>query len=130
MARPRYRPAPFAEVENSAVWWTALALLGALIVLGGGFAAALGDFLAVGGVALFFVTAGLAGAERLELATTAGAAGMIWTATGISIALGTDGSTFATGLGFVAFGGGVLALAGTGAHRLRGRTKRISRPAG
>lgn len=130
IARARYRPATFLEVEDSRAWWGAVAALGGLAVLAGILAPFLGPSLAIGGVLLFLATAVLAGAERLELATTVGTAGMLWTAAGVSFAFGADRSPSTTALGFAAFGAATLVLAGFGIRRLRGRTKRISRPSG
>jgi hypothetical protein len=121
LVRPSaYRPATFVDFENTAAWWSALAVLGALIL---GFSVLAGarydESTAVAGVALFFVTAVLAGVERIELATAFGAAGVIGTSLGISLVLGTDPSLAATAWGFGIVGGAALLAGVVGALRTR-----------
>jgi hypothetical protein len=107
-----FRPSPWSELADTPAWWGALALLGALIVVGGATVrAASGEVTAIGGVVLFFATAVAAGAERTEVGTALALAGIVWTATGISLATGTDGSPGSTLYGFLGVG---LALAAFG----------------
>jgi hypothetical protein len=107
-----YRPSTFVEFEDTPAWWSSLSALGALLLLAGVLVGArVGDAVAVGGVGLFFATAVVAGAERTELATALGASGVIWTAAGISVVLGTDPSTFGSFLG-IGLCGVALLIAG------------------
>jgi hypothetical protein len=118
-----YRPSSFADLEDTVEWWTALAVVGGLIV-GAGLLVGTdqGDITAIVGVALFVVTAVLAGAERTELATALGVAGVVWTSAGISVSLGTDPSSLGSMIVFVAVGGAMVVV---GALRAQSRSKPI-----
>lgn len=122
-----YRPGVFRDLEDTVEWWSALATFGGL-TLGAGLLAGAGegDPLALGGVALFFLTAVLAGAERIEFATGVGTAALVWTATGIGIGLGTDPSFLGSLVALGAVGAAALCVGVRGAVRADGRTKRIS----
>jgi len=88
---PARRSADSVRLEGSVAWWASLVVLGGLlVVLGALVGADLGVAAAIGGVALFFATAVLAGDERYEFATALGAAGVLWTSMGIAVDLGTD----------------------------------------
>ncbi len=103
--RSAYRPAPLGELADTAAWWGALGVLGAGLVAGGTLLGVrTGEVVAIGGVALFLLTAVAAGAERTELATALAVSGMVWTAAGISVVAGVDGSVFVTGLAFALVG--------------------------
>jgi hypothetical protein len=121
-----YRPTPWAEVGDTPGWWAALAFLGGLLVVGGATVRLVGgEATAIGGVLLFFATAVLAGAERTELATGAAVGAMVWTATGISLAMGVDGSPYGTLLALAPAG---LALTALGTVRAVGLAR--ARPSG
>jgi hypothetical protein len=129
--RPGYRPSTFIDLQDTVEWWSALLVLGALLILAGALVVAgLTDPLAVAGVALFFATAVAAGSDRIELATAFGAAGVVWTATGIALALGTDGLPIPTAAAFQGVGLVALFVAAAGWHRARGRSKRFSESSG
>jgi len=124
-----YRPSSLVELENTVEWWTALGVLGALLVSAGvGVAGDAGDLLAVGGVVLFFATAAAAGSDRIETATGLGIGGVAWAATGISLVLVTDRWLGATALALVVTGLVFVGLAVRGGSLARERSKRFSEP--
>jgi hypothetical protein len=126
-----YRPSAFAELEDTVAWWSALAVLGGLVLVAGVLVGSgRGEVVAISGVALFFATAVLAGAERTELATALGVAGVVWTSAGISLALGTDPSWAGSLVGLAALGGLGLLTGFVGALRANSRSKPILNPAG
>jgi hypothetical protein len=111
----------------TAAWWGALALLGAaLLVLGGFVTGALGTAAAIGGVVLFLGTAVVAGAEQYEFATALGTSAVVWTATGISLDLGADPSLSASAVGFALVGFSILIAGAIGTWRNRARPARNS----
>jgi|SRR5580658_1430821 hypothetical protein len=115
-----YRPSTFMDLEDTPAWWWALAALGVLLLLAGVLVGAQrGEAVAIGGVALFLATAVLAGAERVEIATAFGAAGIIWTAAGISVVLGTDPSAVGSLVGFGVCGATLVAVGALGVVRAR-----------
>lgn len=88
--------------------------------------AGVGSFAAIVGVA-FFVAAGVVvGSERYELATSLGAAGVIWTSAGIAVDLGTDPSLAVSAVVCALVGALLLWLGGRGVLRERGRDRRVS----
>ena len=126
-----YRPSTFLNFEDTIAWWRSLAVLGALVAL---LAVAVvgdeGELAAIVGVVLFFATAVVAGQERYELGTALGTAGVVWTATGISLVLRTLGPNAVPALAFGAVGGLVLLLSLARAGRAGARAKRISKTDG
>jgi hypothetical protein len=119
-----YRPSPWAELTDTPAWWGALALFGGLLVAAGatvGFAS--GEVTAIGGVLLFFATAVVAGAERTEAATALALAGLVWTAAGISRAIGADGAPTETLYAFVVIGIVAVAVGVAGATRSARRAR-------
>jgi hypothetical protein len=113
-----YRPSPWSELSDTPAWWGALALLGGLITLAGATSGiSSGEVTAIGGVLLFFATAVAAGAERTELATALALAGLVWTSTGIALAIGTDGSATGTLIAFAALGVALVVVGVAGAAR-------------
>jgi hypothetical protein len=128
VAPSAYGPSTFVDLENTVGWWSSLAVLGALLAVAGVLIGAdLGDLVAVSGVALFFGTAVLAGAERTELATAFGTAGIVWTAAGISLVLRTDPTLVGSLVAFTFVGGAALAIGIVGAFRALARTSGPSR---
>jgi hypothetical protein len=116
--RSAYRPSPWSELANTPAWWGALALFGALVTLAGATAGIRsGEVTAIGGVLLFFATAVAAGAERTEIATSLALAGLVWTSTGIALALGSDGSPTETLYAFAAAGVVLVMVGIAGAAR-------------
>ena len=123
---PAPRSVDWVRLERSVAWWASLALLGGLLILLGIFVGAdLGLVSAIGGVALFFATAALAGDERYELATAAGVAGVVWTSSGIAVDLGTDPSLTGSLVVF-AVTGAVMLLAGVLGARNPGPSKHLN----
>ncbi|MGA8302685.1 MAG: hypothetical protein WA691_04880 [Thermoplasmata archaeon] len=117
-----YRPSSIVDLEDTVAWWSSLAILGALLFVAGLLVGAgEGETVTLVGVALFFGTAVLAGAERTEPATALGVAGLVWTASGISLVLGTDPSLFGSLVGLAAAGGIVAVTGALGAVRARAR---------
>lgn len=108
------------RLENTVAWWGSLVLLGGMLLVLSGFAAAgWGARAAVGGVVLFLVTAVLAGTERYEFATAAGVAALLWTSAGVAVLLEIGGPPVDWFVAFAA-AGAALALMGTaGTVRLR-----------
>jgi len=124
---PAHQPGGPVRIENSVPWWESVALFGALLI---GLAAFLGArdgaAAAVGGVALFLLTAVLAGTERYEFATAAGVAALLWTSAGVALYLGV-GSAPAVWFVTFASAGSATTVAGTvGAVRLRSKGRRRS----
>lgn len=130
LPRTAYRPSTLVDFEDTVAWWAALASLGGLLV-GAGVLVGLGtgDAVAISGVALFFATAVLAGFERIEAATAVGVAAVVWTAAGISVALGTDPSLVGSFVGLAGVGAVAVAVGCTGARRAATRAQRISNSA-
>ncbi len=119
------RRAAYPPFSGRSAWRAALFLFGGLsLLLAGWIAAGLGSVAAAGGVILFLSTAVTAGADRFELATAVGAAALLWTGAGISVALRVDSAGPLTAAGFLVVG--VVALA-AGAH-VRLRSSRRSEP--
>ncbi|MGA8542356.1 MAG: hypothetical protein WB947_02260 [Thermoplasmata archaeon] len=111
------------DLEDTVAWWGSLALLGALLVTAGLLVGAdMGETVAIAGVALFFATAVLAGAERTEWATALGVAGVVWTAVGISLVLGSDPSRFGSLVGLSVSGAAMVLIGILGAARAHRRT--------
>jgi hypothetical protein len=118
LAPTSYRPTPFVDLEDSVAWWTALSILGAFLALAGVLiGSGEGEATAIGGVALFFATAVSAGAERAEIASALGTAGVVWTALGIAVVLGTDTARVGSLLGLAVSGGAFVAAGAVGALR-------------
>ncbi len=126
-----YRPSAFAELQDTVAWWSALAALGGLLLVAGVLVGSGGgEAVAISGVALFFATAVLAGAELTEMATALGVAAVVWTSAGISVALGTDPSLVGSFAGLAASGGLGLLSGFVGALRANARSKAILNAAG
>ncbi len=126
-----YRPSTFLNFEDTIAWWRSLAVLGALItILAVVVEADQGELAAIVGVGLFFATAVVAGQERRELGTALGTAGVVWTATGISLVLGTLGSVTAAALAIGTVGAFVHVFSLFRAGRANDRAKRISKTDG
>lgn len=114
-----------AYVEDPIVWWRALGVLGVtLLALGAWVGAGLGAIAAVGGVVLFLAAGVAIGSERYGLATAFGAAGVVWTSTGIAVYLGTDPELGVSALAFGAVGVIVTVASYFGAFRHRARDSR------
>ncbi|HXW66538.1 MAG TPA: hypothetical protein VEL82_01460 [Thermoplasmata archaeon] len=124
LSRSAYRPSSTIELADTPAWWSSLALLGALLA-GAGLAivAGGGETTAIAGVALFLLTAIVAGAERTEAATALAVGAIVWTAAGISVTVGTDGALAASGIG-LGLAGGLAALLGTLGARRSGARER------
>lgn len=117
-----YRPSSVVDLEDSPAWWGSLSVLGGLLVVAGTLLGAQrGEISAVGGTALFLLTAVLAGVERTELATATGIAGIVWLAGGISVVLGTSAGGLEVFAGFAVVGGACVALGILGSLRSRRR---------
>ena len=99
-------------------------MVGAGILVGAG----MGETVAISGVALFFGTAALAGAERTEIATALGGSGVVWSSTGISVVLGTDPSLVGSLVGLCVAGGAAVTIGILGAMRARARPTDLLRP--
>lgn len=118
-----YRPSPFAALEGTLAWWSALSVLGGLLVVAGVLIGSnLGEATAIGGVTLFFGTAVCAGAERGEIATALGTAGLVWTGLGIAVVLGTDATPRGSLIGLGVCGGTMVGIGVVGAVRAGRRT--------
>jgi len=115
-----YRPASIVDLGNTVAWWSSLALLGAAVAAAGLLVAGgAGEALAIGGVALFVITASVAGAERIEPATALGASAMIWTSAGIALVLGDRPPLGSVVAPMLAVGMSFLVLGTLGALRAR-----------
>ena len=124
-----YRPSTFVDLEDTVEWWGSLATLGGLLIAAGVLVGAgRGETVATLGVTLFLATAVLAGTERTELGTAFGVAGVVWTAAGMSLVLGTDPSLAGSLVGFLAAGGMALVIGTLGAVRAHGRLAEIVPP--
>jgi hypothetical protein len=123
VSRSTYRPSSIVDLEDTVGWWSSLAFLGGLLLVAGLLVGAgEGEVVTLSGVAFFFGTAVLAGAERTELATPLGVAGVVWTASGISLVLGTDPSFLGSLLGFATAGGIAVVAGAFGAIRAHARS--------
>ncbi|HTS33442.1 MAG TPA: hypothetical protein VMI55_05850 [Thermoplasmata archaeon] len=117
------RSAQLVRLERSVAWWTSLATWGALLLpLGALVGTGLGASSAIGGFLLFLVTAVAVGDERYELATALGVSAVIWTAVGVSVSLGADGSLVASLVGLTAVGALGLIVGVFGSLGTRGAT--------
>jgi hypothetical protein len=125
MEIPGHRRTGPIGIESKLPWWGAVTALGLLTVaLGSLLGLREGTAAAIGGVALFLVTAVLAGVERYEAATALGVSALLWTSAGVAIYLGLGGPAL---LWFAAFGSGGAAMAVVGmvgALRVRSGTLR------
>jgi hypothetical protein len=115
------------DLEATVEWWSALVVLGALLI-GVGLAvwANAGEAITVAGVAVFLGTGVAAGVERVELATALGTGAVVSTALGIALVLGTDASRFGTFLALVVVGSTFVSGGGAGWDRARASTKPIT----
>jgi hypothetical protein len=120
--RSAYRPSPLGEIADTPAWWSAITVLGGLLV-GVGILLALGSgtATAVGGVLLFLATAVVAGFERVELATSLALSAITWTAAGTSVVMGVDPAVGPTSVAFLAVGVVLLGLGVWGRARHRSR---------
>ncbi len=124
-----YRPSTVVDFEDTVAWWSSLSILGALLVVAGILVGVgRGEVVAISGVGLFFATAVLAGVELTEGATALGVAGVVWTAAGISVALGTDPSLKGSLVGFVLVGVAAVGVGVLGSLRARARSGPTGRP--
>lgn len=115
-----YRTAGPPRLENTVAWWESLVLLGGMLLVLSGFAAAgWGARAAIGGVVLFLVTAVLAGVERYEFATATGIAALLWTSAGVAVLLGLGGRPVDWFVAFAAAGVAMAVAGAAGAVRLR-----------
>lgn len=119
-----YRPSTFLDLAATVEWYRSLGLLGLLLgALGAAVAVNGGAAAAVVGVGLFFATAVLAGQDRIELATALGTAGVVWTAIGISLTLGSVGPRTAVAVVLVALGAAAVLLALAGGRSIDARSR-------
>lgn len=124
-----YRPSSLFATESPEGWWTALVLFGGLVLAGAGLVAVrAGGPLVLIGVALCFLTVGLAAAERTDLATAVGSAGIVLSAVGIALVMGTVPTGTDPSVGMVLGGGTLVSLGLLGSRRARRRDRAADGP--
>lgn len=118
-----YRPSTAFDFEDTVAAWSALAIAGTLIAIAGLLVVAgMGEAATLLGVGLFFGTAVVAGADRIEVATALGVGGVICMAAGVSAVLGSDPSRLGPFVGLAAAGALATGFGGVGALRAHRRS--------